>query len=267
MKVFTGSALFLSLLLSFGTAQAEYVFKPMLEDVTSVSVSGYINIDYSEAGKPGVEVFGKLFGETLGKELDHSIADCAANKSLVESKSQPRPVLSDDLLKILNSLRDGKQFEDYKIVSSLMVKYAKNRSDLYFHQDYRDAHANCLVWSLRNDPQCNLWRNDFYMGENTPLMGSVNPASYRSEEGAGKGTACGRLVQDMLPRAYTPETRALYDRYASQSCQKLSKLKSCLNSVMQIDEHNRASGGSSSPVKGEANSTFDEFKTLDMIKR
>jgi len=285
-KIFSLWFLLIVFALPLTASALEMHDKVYLDDILIVSVSGYIDITY------GVDTFSHTdeeyvnrFIEVLNKELAQSIVECNANTQLLETKQQPPLLLSENLRTILNSLHVTEEhdryilttsdFEDYKIISSILIKYARNRDNLYFHQDYRDYHPGCLVSARRHDTQCQQWKKKYYFDEKVPLLGKVDREAYLPNSDNSSGTSaghdlldsqCGHLMRDLLPRPYSREIKSTYDQYINQTCEQLGTLKKGLRRELEIDSQNRRDGGNT-PIANEQNSTFDAFRTQERIAR
>jgi len=222
-----------------GTETHEQQTVPVhLDDILNVSVSGYIDIAYGEAyqySHTDEEYVIRLI-EVLNKEFAQSIVETKANIEHLKTKQQPPLILSDELQTILDSLHIVEQhkgyhvatseFEDYKIISSILIKYAGNRDDLYFHEDYRYSYPECLISSSRQNAQCRQRINEFYFDEKTPLLGKVDMEPYlpngdnSSETSSGSDfldSQCGHLVRDLLPRPYSRTIESTFNQYINRT--------------------------------------------------
>jgi len=265
-------------LFDFLMPSAHAFLSASIEDILVVSVSGYISVNYEEADFiHDDDHYAKLLVDTLAKELDQSASECSANKNMLEASAG---VLSESLREIFDSLKNKKSFDEYKIISSLLAKHAKNKDDLYFHADFRKEHPECISAAKLKDKHCNNLKDDYYIDDDVPLAGSfakdlsfAPEVAYQINMNTKLNSAfdsdCARLVRSLLPRAYMPDTRELYDAHIKKVCSKVDRLKQCLTQVDKI--HTNHTGNKRFYIGEDeidgSNSTFDKFQTQETLSR
>lgn len=250
------------------------MFSADLEDILLISISGYISINYDEADIiHGDDDYAKVLADTLTKELKQASSECEANKQVLNDASG---ALTQSVKEIYDSLKRDNKIDEEKIISAILLKHSKNRDDIFFHKDFRDEHPECMnVW---NNKRCNKLRDDYYFDEDTPIRGTVKKDAYGAAELMYRinpdtrvrnqfGTFCEKLMTALLPRAYMPKTKDLYNGHSKRVCAELKTLKSCLSEVTSIDDKVGSKRRIYGSEEADKNSVLDKFQTQEVIKR
>ncbi|MBU1640488.1 MAG: hypothetical protein KKG53_08385 [Proteobacteria bacterium] len=224
------------------------LFKPELKDVILISLSGYTYfINYKESPYIHLESdYNNLIVNTLVKEMKQATSECEQNKQLLKHDSG---ALNPDVKEIYDSLKIENEFDDYRIISAILAFYARNRDDIYFHDDIRIDHPECF--GVNETETCKEFRKDYYFKEDTPINGTVP----RSLNGAAAETDCQQLMNKLLPAG------------SNNVCAELKPLKSCLAEVSEIDDKVGAQRRTNGAPKAGKNSIFDQFGTQEIIER
>jgi len=135
IKKFIQYFVILTVIFSFSGQCNAGLFVPALKEVLWMSVSGYINVDYSATdAKYTSKQYAQQLDKTLSKEIKLATRDCRNNRNVINYENG---YLSGSVKEIYDSLKIQGKFDDYRIISALLLKYAYNSDDIYFHADYR----------------------------------------------------------------------------------------------------------------------------------
>lgn len=246
-----------------------------IEDILLVSVSGHISVSYEEADFiHDDDHYAGILVNTLVKELDGATSECHANKSVL---SKSAGVLSDQMKEVIDSLKTDRKMDETKIVSSLMMKHAKNKNDLYWTEQFRKDHPECLTADKAKDKRCINLKDEYYI-DDTPMFGTVQKDVYAGMEVAHRinmdtrmhaqfDSHCEKMMTAILPRAYMPDTKELYAKHTQKVCKRLNALKSCLKEVSAIDDQMREKRGIWADQIEDRNTHFDKFRGSESMSR
>lgn len=250
------------------------MFSAELEDILLISISGYISINYDEADIiHGDDDYAKILVDTMAKEMKQASAECEANKQVLNESSG---ALTESVKEIYDSLKRDDEIDEEKIIAAVLIKHSKNSDDIFFHKDFREEHPECM--NLWNDKKCNKYREDYYFDEDTPIRGTIKKDAYGAAETMHRanidtrmreqfGSFCEKLMVVLLPRAYMPKTKDLYNAHSKKVCAELKTLKSCLTEVTSIDDNVGAKRRIYGNDEADKNSVLDKFQTQEAIKR
>ncbi len=248
----------LVLLLLFPLSSQSESFMPMLEDILLVSVSGYSSISYAASDRRADYRYAELFANTLVQEMKQATLECKKNMVAVK---QNKGALEHKLKIIIDSLKINNQFDDYKIISSALVKYSKNFNDTYFHADYRAKHPDCV--GVKQNKRCEEFKEYYYFDDHTPVNGTVP----RSIDGAAAEATCEQLMYKLLPQDRNSDMAYRYHTLVNNVCAELKPLKKCLAHLSDIDDQVGNARRTAGTEGTDANSIFDKFRTQESVVR
>jgi hypothetical protein len=220
------------------------LFEPDLDEVLFTSVSGYIYIDYESSTKYTDNEYADLIVNTLVKDMNQAALECEKNKQILKYDSG---ALDYSVKEIYDSLKIGNEFDDYKIISAILLKYTNNSDDIFFQADYREDHPECI--GAKRSQKCENFKEDYYFDEDTPINGSV----LRSlDGGADPKIECQTLMDKLFPKR-------------NNVCSELKHLKSCLAETSKIDDMLGTQRRSHGEQRTGINSVFDKFLTQESL--
>lgn len=253
MKYLVAYGIVLFALLAFLDQRYAFADDADLKNILHVSVSGDVYPDYWDlwwdddnlgwktdgcSGEDCEVKAKRIFATTIIGELKKATEECQNNKKLLDSGKDKDPdhmvIIGEELQKIYDSLKINGDFNDQRIISSLLYKYVDaGRENLYWTKLFIKEHPECI-----KEPETEVCKNirvkEYYLDEKKQI---INP--YRSR--LKKKIEANPKEEDKLFVGSLFLDKRLFpdERNQSHIVETLENLDTLKRSLKELDELNR----------------------------